>query len=357
MSSGLDGRRIVLDCRWLGLGGAGTVTELLLGELRGTPAPGTWVLWGKPERTEPLRPAGAELAPWSGDPRALAGQRDILRVPHGDVVLYGHQIRPLRPGRSVTVIHDTIPLRHGGTAASRRLKRAFLRGAARLSRRVLTDSEFSRECIERDLGVHRDRISVMTFPPDAQRSARVARLRDELGQEERLLYLGRFAPHKNLERLSLAFAGTAFAARGGTLLLVGGWDDETEHMRAWVAEQGLRGIEVRPACADEEVDRLLATSRALVLPSLEEGFGLPAYEAAASGLPVAASRTGAMASLSADDAVLFDPLSTDAIRAALDEAVGRPPHAPWPAQAGFAGVVLAALEAALTDPRGREPSA
>jgi glycosyltransferase involved in cell wall biosynthesis len=348
VKSALDGRRVVLDCRWLGLGGAGRVTELLLHALRADPPPGSWRLWGRPSRIEPLAFAGATIASWDGDPRALAGQRDATRVPRGDVVLYAHQIRPLRPGRSVTVIHDTIPLRHGGSAASRRAKRAFLTAAARLSDHVLTVSEFSRTCLERDLGVPRERISVMTFPPDHARAARIGALRDELGQEDRLLYLGRFAPHKNLERLARAFTATRFAARGGRLVLVGGWNDETERQRAWLAAARIEGVEARPSCDEAKVDRLLATSRALVLPSLEEGFGLPAFEAAACGLPVAASRTGAMTTLSPDDAVLFDPLDEAALRDALDEALARPARPPWPRQEpAFAGVVLDALDRVL----------
>jgi len=343
----LAGRRIVLDCRLLGMGGAGRVTELLLDHFRDEPPAGDWILWGSPERVDPLVFPGAIVVPWSGDPRTLFGQRDLFRVPGGDVVLYSHQIRPLRPGRSVTIIHDTIPLRHGGTPMRRRLKRLYFRAVARASDRVLTDSEFSRECIERDLGVPRERISVMTFPSDSERGEAVARLREELGQEERLLYLGRFAPHKNLERLCRAFAASEFAARGGTLLLVGGWDDEAERMRAWVDAEGIAGVEVGPTTTDAEIDRLLATSRALVLPSLEEGFGLPAFEAAASGLPVAASRTGAMTLLGPEQAALFDPLDEDAMRAAIDAATSQPAGPPAPMETSFADVVLDALRSAL----------
>jgi glycosyltransferase involved in cell wall biosynthesis len=348
MTTALAGRRIVLDCRWLGFGGPGRVVELLLRRLGDEPPAGNWILWGRPDRIAPLRFGDAVTAAWDGDPRTAMGQRDIGRVPRGDVVLYAHQIRPFRPGRSVTVIHDTIPLRYGGSALSRRAKRTYLAATARLSDHVLTDSEFARGCLERDLGIPHERISVMTFPPDHERAARIAALRDELGQEDRLLYLGRFAPHKNLEGLARAFAATRFAAAGGRLLLVGGWGDETERLRAWLAAAGIDGAEARPSCAEADLDLLLATSRALVLPSFEEGFGLPAFEAAASGLPVAASRTGAMTTLSPADAVLFDPLDEGAIRAALDEALARPAHAPWPRQEpAFVAVVLAALGAAL----------
>ena len=73
------------------------------------------------------------------------------------------------------------------------------------------------------------------------------------------------------------------------------------------------------------MDQLLATSRALVLPSLEEGFGLPAFEAAASGLPVAASRTGAIRPFRPEVAVLFDPLDAAADSARSTGRAALPP--------------------------------
>jgi glycosyltransferase involved in cell wall biosynthesis len=335
------GRRIVLDCRWLGLGGAGRVTELLLAELRASPPPGDWVLWGRRDRIEPF--AGAAIAADGTSPRALAGQRGYFRVPRGDVVVYLHQIRPLRPGRSVTVIHDTIPLRYGGSAAGRLAKRAFFRAAARLSDHVLTDSKRSRNAIVHDLRVPAERISVISFPADAERARRIADLRAARGQEERLLYVGRFAAHKNLERLCRVFPTTRFARGGGRLLLVGGWGLETERLRARVGAT----VEVRPACSEEELDLLLATSRALVLPSLEEGFGLPAFEAVASGLPVAVSRTGAMTELPPERASFFDPLDEDGMAAAIDAAVAREATAPVELGGRLADVVLAALALVL----------
>jgi glycosyltransferase involved in cell wall biosynthesis len=344
----LAGLRIVFDCRWLGLGGAGRVTELLLRCFQTEPPAGRWILWGARERVEPLAFAGAELAPWSGDPRALAGQRDLGRVPAGDIVLYGHQIRPLRPGRSVTLIHDTIPLRYGGNAGTRALKRVFFRAAARLSDHVLTDSAFALECVSRDLDVSPDRVSVLMFPLDFERATAIARLRERLGQEDRLLYLGRFAPHKNLHRLFDAFANSRFAEEGGRLLLAGGWGDEVDATRKHVSRLGLARVEVRGYCSEDEVDRFLATSRALILPSLEEGFGLPAYEAAASGLPVAASRTGALTDLPPERVALFDPRDRDAMTQAIDDATSRGPLEPLPFDAPLANVVLSALAQAIS---------
>ena len=218
------------------MGGAGRVTELLLREFQGSPPPGSWILWGRRDRVEPLRFAGASICVNDVDPHSLMGQRSIASVPKGDVVIYMHQIRPLRPGRSVTVIHDTIPLRYGGSRLTRALKRLFLAHAARLSKQVLTDSELSRHSIHRDLSVPLERITVMRFPIDYERAERIWRLRKTVEQRSTLLYVGRFDRHKNLTRLCAAFQRSNFAAEAGRLLLVGGWDGEVERFQQWVQQ-------------------------------------------------------------------------------------------------------------------------
>jgi alpha-1,3-rhamnosyl/mannosyltransferase len=68
----------------------------------------------------------------------------------------------------------------------------------------------------------------------------------------------------------------------------------------------------------------MATSSMLVLPSLEEGFGLPVVEAMAAGLPVVCSRGSALEEVAGGAATLVDPLNTgsiaDGIERVLDDA-------------------------------------
>ena len=88
--------------------------------------------------------------------------------------------------------------------------------------------------------------------------------------------------------------------------------------------QGISSTVVGSYCSEEELDRLLVRTQALVMPSLEEGYGLPAFEAAAAGVPVAASRTGAMTELPPEVAVLFDARSENQMTQAIDLATARP---------------------------------
>jgi glycosyltransferase involved in cell wall biosynthesis len=300
-----DERRILLDARWYGLGGAGRATELLLRGLAELRPAGRWTLWG-PGEVADFTWDGAVHEPSSGSPKAWAGQRAV-RLPEHDVAIYVHQIRPFRPGRSVTLIHDTIPLRHGSNRAAKHL---YYRAVARISTRIVTVSEHSRRTIEDDLGVPAGKISVVTYPVDDALVARVRRLREELPGRDEALYVGSFSPHKNLERLIHAFAGTRLRANGGTLRLVGG--DRAELSTA------LEGVEVEGPCSQERLDELYATSRLLVQPSLEEGFGLPVWEAMCSGLPVAVAAAGSLPEITKGLAPTFSPTSIEEMAAAMD---------------------------------------
>jgi alpha-1,3-rhamnosyl/mannosyltransferase len=123
-----------------------------------------------------------------------------------------------------------------------------------------------------------------------------------------LLFVGNPKPHKNLPALLAAYA--ELAARRSDLpplLLAGGERDDAP-------AGGVRRIGV---VAEGDLPALYRGARALVLPSLWEGFGLPALEAMASGTPVVAAARGALPELVGDAGLLFDPDDATALPAAL----------------------------------------
>jgi alpha-1,3-rhamnosyl/mannosyltransferase len=69
---------------------------------------------------------------------------------------------------------------------------------------------------------------------------------------------------------------------------------------------------------DDERQRVYAGARVLVLPSHEEGFGMPVLEAMSLGVPVIASGRGALPELVGDAGLLIDPRDTESIVGALD---------------------------------------
>ncbi|MBI4635693.1 MAG: glycosyltransferase family 4 protein [Candidatus Rokubacteria bacterium] len=133
-----------------------------------------------------------------------------------------------------------------------------------------------------------------------------------------LLAVGNLLPHKNLERLIDAFARLPGPSRL-TLTIVGRKDRRFyPRLRAHAEAAGV-GTRVRfagyvgaPALAG-----LYRGARALVHPSLSEGFGLPPLEAMACATPALVSRIPALEEVCGDAALYFDPEDPAALTAAL----------------------------------------
>ena len=309
---------VVVDCRWLGIAGPGRTTELALRGLAESPPPGHWVLWGPEAATIALAWPGAEVRPFAADPRLLLGQRHAFAVPKGDFFVFMHQQRPLRALPAATVIYDTIPLHHDPPGPARAMKRLFLRRIARTSRQILTISEHSRACILRELGAPAERVEIVRFPFDAAFVARVQRLRASVAPLDAGLFIGAFLPHKNLPRLLAAFGATEYCRQGGRLVLAGGTSAQAAELAAGLDERQRAFVEVRHPCTQDDIDRLYASARFLVQPSLEEGFGLPAWEAMCCGLPLCVSDGGALPEVTRGFAEPFPARSVTAMTAAID---------------------------------------
>ena len=84
-----------------------------------------------------------------------------------------------------------------------------------------------------------------------------------------------------------------------------------------------------------EIRALMAASVALVLPSLEEGFGLPVAEAMAAGLPVVCSRGSALEEVAGDAATLVNPLDTRSIADGIESILDNPRKAEAQRERGF----------------------
>jgi glycosyltransferase involved in cell wall biosynthesis len=76
--------------------------------------------------------------------------------------------------------------------------------------------------------------------------------------------------------------------------------------------------------SDAELGHLYRHAAWLVLPSLYEGFGLPAVEAMGNGCPVLAARAASIPEVCGDAALYFDPYDVDSLVAALREAAAKP---------------------------------
>ena len=140
-----------------------------------------------------------------------------------------------------------------------------------------------------------------------------------------LLYVGGLSPHKNLDVLIEAYDRLISDPELGTLrlLLVGDHSGDVFHsayqdLRAMVTRRNLEGrVCFTGFVPDEQVAELYNRAELVVLPSIEEGFGLPAVEAAACGTAVVASETGPAAALLGPGVLTVRPRDVDGLTEGL----------------------------------------
>ena len=159
----------------------------------------------------------------------------------------------------------------------------------------------------------------MRMPRPMPASADPSLLRREgVASGEYLLYPANFWPHKNHARLFQAFARASANGLppGMRLVCTGALGERARAMRALPAEVASR-IVFPGFVPDAELAQWLLQARALVFPSLHEGYGIPVSEAMGFGVPVACSNAGALPEVAGDAALLFDPTDLDAMSRAM----------------------------------------
>ncbi len=234
------------------------------------------------------------------------------------------------------LIADQLPHLTLPTRRSRALWRAKETAALRRAARVFTVSQASRTVLGERTGLSTRSIAVVPEAPDPvfapRGAAAIERELGPLGLEpgRYLLFAGGVSPHKNVPRLLEAYAALWEERDAPPLVIVGDLTDDpflsaAGEVRARIAELGLGEAVVLPGfVSDETLACLYSSASAVVLPSLIEGFGLPAVEAAACGAPVLLSDLPSHRASLGDGALYFDPEDPGAIATAIAWALDEP---------------------------------
>jgi glycosyltransferase involved in cell wall biosynthesis len=241
----------------------------------------------------------------------------------------------------VVTIHDTLPLSHPELVFPDR-KGQFAwwikeTTAMRLADRIVTVSNASRRDIAAWSGLPERRIHVITEGPDPVFGPRATGHQAErvLGRfgippcSRFFLYVGGLSPHKNLLRLVEAFA--LAAPSDVNLVLVGDFNDvfhtHVPQIRAAISRHALEErVILTGFVRDEDLAHLYTSAYALIVPSLLEGFGLPAVEAMACGTPVVSSRAGSLPEVIGDAGLYFEATDIDSIAGAICTILESPSH-------------------------------
>lgn len=259
-------------------------------------------------------------------------------------LFHATQVAPLRLPKSANIytIHDIVPLILPYTTLDdKKFFLSLVRHLCSTADHIVTVSESAKADIVSLTGIPESRITntyqAVTIPPAylAESESSVASTIENLfGLEYKkyFLFCGALEPKKNVSRLL-----SAYAASGSKypLILAGplGWNYDSElrqieqdEFRSWkisgdriTSQKRVRRLDFLPL---PQLISVIRGARALLFPSLYEGFGLPVLEAMTLGTPVMTSNVGALAEISGDAALLVNPLDIKEMTTAIQRLEG-----------------------------------
>jgi glycosyltransferase involved in cell wall biosynthesis len=229
---------------------------------------------------------------------------------------------PSRSAAQVVTIHDLDFLAHPErtTREIRRDYPALARAHAHRADRIIVSSQYAAGEVVRLLQVPRDRIAVC--PAGAPEWVTEPRPAAVLANGY-ILFMGTLEARKNIGGLLEAYGRLVLRIPSfPKLVLAGAASPDAAGWLADIRRPPLAGhVEHLGYVPDDQRRGVYERARMLVLPSFEEGFGLPALEAMASGVPVVASNRGALPEVVGDAGALVDPTDIDGLAAGIERLV------------------------------------
>lgn len=249
---------------------------------------------------------------------------EMLRRPPGVLFVPAHVVPAIHPPTVVT-IHDLGYLHEGAAhpAAQRRMLDWTTRWSCRAARHIIAISEATKHDLQTAYAVPANRITVIphgvdrSFHPRSEAEIAVVKQRYHL-PDAYLLAVGTVQPRKNYDRLAGAMRAVEQAGLPHRLVIAG--------KRGWLADQvnqaiAATGMHHRVQFIDyvpqTDLPALYSGAALFCFPSRYEGFGLPALEAMACGVPAIVSDRGSLPEVVGDAAMVANPDDVDALGEAM----------------------------------------
>jgi glycosyltransferase involved in cell wall biosynthesis len=189
----------------------------------------------------------------------------------------------------------------------------MIRHAIQDSQFVITDSEFTKLDILQSFRIKEEKIIPIHLGVSKRFKvmddrAEIAQFRSRFGlSRQYILFVGNTKPHKGLEVLLRAFKSIIPAFPELELVFVGGLLSMDKRLGTIVSRSEFTGkVRALGSLSDEDLVLAYNAAEMLVLPSLYEGFGLPALEAMACGIPVIVSNAGSLPEIVGDAAIVCE---------------------------------------------------
>lgn len=247
---------------------------------------------------------------------------DVFWSPHYNIPLF-----PVKAKKRITTIPDVFHLAHANKLSTTQsiYAKIVTNAAAKLSDKVITISQFSKQEIIRLTGTALEKIETIYLGIDTNLFKYIedkciqkqVQVRYKL-PEEYILFVGNVKPNKNLRTLVDAFALIAERYPNLHLLIAGKKDgfitgDRTLFDRIDRDVVLQKRIVFSGYVANDDLPVLYSMARVFAFPSLYEGFGFPPLEAMACQCPVLASNRSSVPEICGDAAFYINPYDTESL--------------------------------------------
>jgi glycosyltransferase involved in cell wall biosynthesis len=245
----------------------------------------------------------------------FAGEVDVVHSMHP-------LLMPAQRAAQVVTIHDLYFLdAPDNTSAEIRRDYPGLAGShARRADAVITVSRYTADRIRSTLGVADDRVSIC---PNGRPPWRPVERRAPAGH---ILFMGTIEPRKNVGTLLRAYAELLRRRPDApALVLAGRLTPACQAIAGELSQSPLAGRARHVGyVSGADRERLYREASMVVLPSLDEGFGLPALEAMAIGVPVIVSSRGALPEVVGPAGLIIDPDDSPGLASAMERLLADP---------------------------------
>lgn len=245
---------------------------------------------------------------------------DLVHFPHFNVpLLYG--------GKFVVTIHDLIHQHFQMRRATTKDPLTYeikqfgytwvFKKAINNASKILVPSNYVKELLVKKWKLDEDKIVVTYEAVDDKifsvekimKGKRIDQVMNKYNiKQPYIFYVGNAHPHKNLEGLIKTFLKLREKYPSSQLVLSGSDHYFWQRIKR---EYQYKNIIYTGFISDKELVALYKNARCFVIPSFEEGFGIPMLEAMACGCPVVSSNAGSLPEVGGNVCIYFDPYNNE----------------------------------------------
>lgn len=333
--------RIGIDARFFGsIGkGLGRYTQKLIENLENIDDENQYFVFLRRENWQEFEPRSRNFTkvladvPWY-TMREQIQMPKILKKCGLDLVHFPHFNVPIAyNGKFVVTIHDLILFRFPTRRASALSAPAYffkkkayyhvINRAIRKSEKIIAVSEHTKNDIKSNFKTDSDKIFV-TYEGVDSGYVPPAELPGEILQKYGIikpyvLYVGNAYPHKNLDRLILAFKELSNRHSGLSLVLAGKEDYFYKRLKEYADSSNVPKVIFPGHIKERFLSTVYREAKLYVFPSLYEGFGLPPLEAMVRSTPVASSNASCLPEILGEAAHYFDPRGISGIAESMEK--------------------------------------